>query len=804
MARTFKFSFPLPSRRPSAERQPTLIYDEYDTPLYNPGAKAETILGTSERSVVEVKKQSLKKEKKIRRYPSFMSVIISETDSSVHKNGDFGSERSPQLHSQPSSPLLGQQHANESPDRDSAAGFFGLQHRSQSSSSLRSYYDPSKSPLNISQQTSASSARDMALRKGHFTIASPQDRKVSDVANSPRKKDSKRTKESSRASTKHHPASNLQLNVPTTFQQPHASNRLILSPDRAVRSPSQVSLGSNLILPTQSGRAKWFSWERKKSKETTPTLIASFEEVPKIKKSNEAPLKSPTAKSPKIYKNWFNDILEEENILEDRSQDRAHKANNTSVALKRDENVENYRTRKSKSKIGDASYDSTLSNATPRTVPNVALVKPALSPKRQRAHSNGTQHTSSNDSRKSEASRKPSLTFVLSKTDLHTQSFLALTSSEDESEDQPSNEVMSRRHRIRASIEKADTGDEVLVCSAERVTPIKPRPVVNRPRRRSFKKSDVIPPVPSIPTRPQPNPRVSSMKWRDEMKVLPTSTENRKTPDHSREGSFASRSASQLSQSSSQRMTTIRGSKMMAVTAEEEKLLEAMRRKRASIRQEALAEQSDGTNQMHSNSNSISRPRTAGAGDRPAPVSYFDIDRSASSPLPAHGYGKYIDTPFYAASAGNMSNDDSSPPPSPSSFPQTPAAFSLPLFVSKQISIQHSPKKTAPSLSFSPSDILPSTPAMSDATGEEIYGTFQHGSRTSPVTPPPGHALDVYESELAITASHPHESALYMDKKSHDRKRAMSSSVFVLNGVERETQELGEENEMTRWTMDKW
>lgn len=804
MARTFKFSFPLPSRRPSAERQPTLIYDECDAPLYNPGAKAEMILGTSERSVVEVKKQPPKKEKKIRRYPSFMSVIIAETDSSLHKNKDIGSE--PQLHSQPSSPLLGQQHANESPDRDSATGFFGLQHRSQSSSSLRSYYDPSKSPLNVSQQTSASSARDMALRKGHFTIASPQDQNVSGIGNTPRKKDRKYTKGSPRASTKRHPASDLHLNVSSISQQPHASDSLILSPDRAARSPSQVSLGSNFYQPAQSGRAKWFTWERKKSKDSIPNFTSNFQEVSIVRESTQTPVKSATKKPSKIYKNWFNDISEEENSPADRSQDLASKTNGTPIALKRNENAENHRIRRSKSNIGGASHDSILSHATPKSLPNIAPAQPVIGPKRQRTYSNGTQRTSSNDSRRSEPSRKPSLTVVLSETDLHTQSFLALTSSEDESEDQPSNEAMSRRHRIRASIEKADTGDEVLVCSAERVKPIKPRPVVNRPRRRggSPKKSDVIPPVPSIPTRPQLNPRVSSMKWQDETKIPPTGSEKRDTSDHSRESSSASRSASQLSQSGSQRMAPSRGSKMMAVTAEEEKLLEAMRRKRASIRQEALNEQTDDTKQMHSNSNSISRPRTAGAGDRPGPSSYFDIDRSASSPTPSHGYAKYMNTPSYAASVGNLSGEDSSAPPSPSSFPQTPAAFTFPPPLSKETSVQYFPKKTAPSLSFSPSDILPSTPAMSDATGEEIYGTLQHGSRTSPVTPPPGHVLDMYESELAITVSHPHDSALYLNKKSPNRKRAIDSSVMVLNGVERETPELGEENDMTRWTMDKW
>ncbi|KAL2350106.1 hypothetical protein BJ546DRAFT_860829, partial [Cryomyces antarcticus] len=43
-------------------------------------------------------------------------------------------------------------------------------HNQASSSTLRSYYDAKRSPLLVSQQTSASSARDLALRKGRPTI----------------------------------------------------------------------------------------------------------------------------------------------------------------------------------------------------------------------------------------------------------------------------------------------------------------------------------------------------------------------------------------------------------------------------------------------------------------------------------------------------------------------------------------------------------------------------------------------------------------------------------------------------------
>ena len=79
---------------------------------------------------------------------------------------------------------------------------------------------------------------------------------------------------------------------------------------------------------------------------------------------------------------------------------------------------------------------------------------------------------------------------TLSGRDLQIQSVLALSSSEDESEESAPSNNTSRRHRIRESIDYADKGDEALVLSVERIKSIKPQPVVNvRSRRRSMSTS---------------------------------------------------------------------------------------------------------------------------------------------------------------------------------------------------------------------------------------------------------------------------------------------------------------------------
>lgn len=108
---------------------------------------------------------------------SGMSISISESTQSTGENGSVHESDNEQwdresgvfpnanrLHGKPSSTILGQQFGDDRATATSSAST-RLRHN-DSSSTLKSYYDRQKSPLSISQQTSASSARDLALRKG--------------------------------------------------------------------------------------------------------------------------------------------------------------------------------------------------------------------------------------------------------------------------------------------------------------------------------------------------------------------------------------------------------------------------------------------------------------------------------------------------------------------------------------------------------------------------------------------------------------------------------------------------------------
>ncbi len=762
MARSFKFSFSRPSRKNSQDSQLTQSYQASDSPWSNPGGKAERVLGPFEPAAAENKKKPSRKERKLQKHPGSMNIAASERGGNQQGEGGPGSMtyQSEMHYHQPLSPLLRPQIANDAPEWDNGTGVSGVQaHRSQSSSTLRSYYDPAKSPLYISQQTSASSARDMALRKGYPQTISPvgqdlskntavqrTDTHESDSARDPQKKQ-------------------LHLDLSTIFPKPYNSNQSLLSPNKVVRSPSILSVASSNQQSTQ-GRPRWFSWERKKSRESilsdiAGTTLASVEE----KTLPSVTMTSKIAK--RASQTWYVGIeeeeitpVEQENLLDYRSE--RHRASRT---VGRD------------TYLSDQSQMWRLSQQNPNFHLDSAFAWRDRSQSRQSSFTNGTRRTSSHGSQKSVRWENDDRIKV-SRDNLQNRSFLILSSSDDEVDKSSLKGARYRRHRIRASIGKLDTGDDVIVCSAERVKKIKPRPIVNIPHRKMprSKGIDVIPPVPVIPpVRPQPSPRVSSMKWREDMKAVVPSMEAPTTPAHSTESSAPGHPASQLSPNGSLKNAPVAGSKMMAVTEDEEKLLEGMRRKRASLlRKNKLSKKKDSLSSLHSEATSLPRPKTAGEGSCPK-SSYFESNISTSPPPVAHGLVG-LNGSSYAASADDVSREESFPSSESPPYSEDSSSDSKP-----------PSKSVPPGLSFSHSDIPPSTPP----------------GHMSPLTPPPDHegSLEICETGIAISHSPP---MLYLSKSKHDRNKTLSSSIVVLDGAEQNARQLDEENEIIGWAMDRW
>ena len=174
MGRTSKFHFPLPGRKntPSRDNVPT------SSPTVSTSSnlsKAQRFLGTDNDLNID---SPIREDGHPWRYPgsrsSGMSISISESTQSTNESGSFYESQYDQLDDEEpgispraprgkaSSTLLGQRYAE-----DGATSTPSLNSRLRnegSSSTLRSFYDRQNSPLSISQQTSNSSARDLALR----------------------------------------------------------------------------------------------------------------------------------------------------------------------------------------------------------------------------------------------------------------------------------------------------------------------------------------------------------------------------------------------------------------------------------------------------------------------------------------------------------------------------------------------------------------------------------------------------------------------------------------------------------------
>ena len=588
-----------------------------------------------------------------------------------------------------------------------------------SSSTLRSYYDPARSPLSISQQTSASSARDMALRKGHPPISSPLSQDVSEDISPPIAEDLRRpaTNNTSGRRLKH-----LDLSDIYTRSQPSVAP--MLSPDQVSKSPSQLSYSSSPH-STSTGRPNW--WNRRKARESkskkapkAPSEFPRFDDGGLGVESLKTNIKKPKAG----IQHWFDSTDDRANVDPKDDQlgtDEAHGR----FWNKHLNNLQHNTHELSKEAPALKDHNGTPSGEQPHTSELTSPMPYSAQPGPRSSHLVDTPAH-----HRQQRPRSKSLTNA--KADLLDQSFLELSSSsDDECESRTVAPQTYRRHRIRDSIDQNDIGDDVLVTSAERVRPVNPKPVMNTSPRRSKRESEVIPPVPKIPERPQLQQRVSSIKWRESMSVKSpprVASSIRSTTSSNGDASMAYQAPGPRPTLVDKKVT--HGSRVMTVTVEEGELLDAMRKKRASSRPNPF-------------SPGYVRPRTAGTADG-GRTSYFGSDFSTSPPPSLPSVPDHNHSNPYSINNG---------PHSPFQFPEVPLDNPHRRMPRQTPSIIFPLPKASPTESFSPSDILPSTPR----------------SRLSPLTPPP--SLEVGKGLLGS------------GRGRHDRKRTLSSGVVMLDDV---------------------
>ena len=800
MPRSFKISFPLP-RRPSASPHatPGSQYSNQsnldDSPLSHPGAKAEKVLGASEGDGPELKKKSKKGRNQLRKYPSFMSVTLSDVDAEsvktpnefpfpgMHSLSDPVPHPKPEKTRQGSSPLLDEQRMLGSTEVPRINAASPQAHRAESFSTLRSHYDPKKSPLSISQQTSASSARDMSLRKGFPSISGPSGLRTVEAVQSSdcdalhSRNISIDTKVSGSSKLSGNSIKRINsiprrrpsiMDPPTLYPNSNRAFHAVSPPPALI----DVALPKTLSLQKSSFvRPRWWTKAKTQMPLSPPCPVyiddrRRREDFDNTLSSIKVNVKKPNAQPYPGVRNWF-DGLEDEGTLTDSDQDiivlgyRAPEPR-TPPVINHEIVTQGARAPQipaRKSSLSNDAEPTTLSDQKPSFRLDTTLIRSLHSGSSSQALEE-TKTPSTTPGRSTTTQTTTSSKGLPQGTDLQSISFLELSSSEDETESNP--DVPYRRHHIRASIEKASYNNEVSVGNAQRAQPIRPRPIVNgrtRPLSRRSNSSEKVPPVPRLPDTPRLSQRTSSVRWREMLEDKGGSTESTVDSGEScLNGSMDPRRVRTKAQ-------TIRRSKFMKVTSEEEKLLVAMRDKRASIHQNDFDKGFTRAMQLQE---SAARPKTAGADGRAWCSSNYG-SRSSTSPLLVENVGQMSRTEFrFSASVEDLRLEDAYP------FPEVPFHRKAPIELI-------SPPKTSPSLSFSPSDILPETPA----------------SHNSPITPPLGQSVfGAYGRGLALS---PARGITAMNKMSHERKGTVSNSV----GIEQQAQIMDVDG-VSRWAMDKW
>ncbi|KAI9745514.1 MAG: hypothetical protein M1818_001048 [Claussenomyces sp. TS43310] len=176
MGRTSKFSFPVPGRnrtstKPSGPDAVAATFGDRST-THGPGiSKAQRILGSEGSLNIDAPRRDEDGRSFRSAAPSLSGMSIAISESTRNEDGytsawDVESAVLPryELGAKASSTLLG--HRFQEPASTDTSSQRSRARMEPSNTTLNNHYDRQKSPLSISQQTSASSARDLALRKG--------------------------------------------------------------------------------------------------------------------------------------------------------------------------------------------------------------------------------------------------------------------------------------------------------------------------------------------------------------------------------------------------------------------------------------------------------------------------------------------------------------------------------------------------------------------------------------------------------------------------------------------------------------
>ncbi|KAF2749765.1 hypothetical protein M011DRAFT_524418 [Sporormia fimetaria CBS 119925] len=637
-----------------------------------------------------------------------------------------------------------------------------------SNSTMRSYYDPQRSPLSVSQQTSASAVRDMGLRKGKPAVIDsdhvlrPSSRQAADDL----KKQNRKSKPARLDLSKLFPK-------PRTTAPDHHVGAL-LSPSKFVNSPSALS-SSDDYFPRPMTRDP----TPNHSRDVSPRPRAKLTKGPNRHQDPSAQRSASTTRfhernvyddakvhvrrPPRGIQHWFD-------ALSDDSDDGVEESRGepTVVSFPQSQRPVPSQRDPARNPALGKDHHATLRPDTFHH-PRRPITKPAASLDAN-TFAQGPLTSPSQYSLQSQTSLATTKTkeSTFSKTNLQNSSVLSMSSSEDEEDN-----ADAYKAPMRDSVGSTDYPGEIIIGKAHAYD-IRPPPA-RRPSasKLSFRSTStnaatievMYTPEPPLHAFPKPYDSRRSSHARQPSVIPENDVPLKATAIRPQSPTTISIRSTRTSVSEPRARTE--GHKLMAVTEEEEALLEMMRRKRAAMAKQSFTEgyktglsskdtdKDKDTQSRQRTPEDKKRYRTSGflltetpaASPARKPKDEARDDRVASaststaSPLllpPPRSRASKHDLKITVSGISSILADSSSCDEASSSRRPSPSSTRSPLDIRKH--------QLSPPPEFSPLDPFPSpvrTSVATDVSAVSLTTTTHSGPLPSPITPGLRNAEDV-------------------------------------------------------------
>ena len=643
-------------------------------------------------------------------------------------------------------------------------------HTYRSSSTLQSHHDPEVPSRAASQQMPASKMPDMAVKKGYSPVASPLSqtefrdfavplRRNGHVAQIEPELDQRRP---------------THVEFSALFPKPQSPNDVSHSPHGTTTSPSFVSASSDMEPSYSPSRRTWLRWRTSTAarQPKSPSRKLKLELNDMVSSSGNAAIGVTAAPMQrKDVENWLDDAeLEDDFDTMGEKSTFGRFVKDSRLSPKgsgdsTDQSSSSVKTLTSQITVSAPYYrlQSVLSH---ESLPPAAKAKAI-------AFCAPLQPQQQSDSNR--FSNKPY-------NDLNIQSVLAISSSDEESDGESRHKKRSSRHSVRGIALTVSTTQDIVASHSRSNSFLPDSSISESPSQpRNFAKPFRHSPSNSKAAGKSFFQQPSSVHWdvtpdidqQTPQSALPLSKPNLLAKAGSLRQAAHSNSSSVLF---SEDVPSNRLSRMMAVSAEEETLLSAMRSKRASMRKAIIAE---GLTHAIGHSLAASRPQTAD-GDKRA-SSFFEPDMS-DFPNPP---GAVVRLSKAAVSSEDLR------------LLHFDIAVADKEMKDKTESSVEGIERTTPMRQRSthatsasqPPSRLGSTASVSDLVPSPTT------SHRAPLTPPP----TVYgaETDSFDTFSSDRQA---VEEFGHSRKRTLSSVLF-LDGVEERAREREQEEELVGWAV---